>query len=383
MSYQTRKEYLIAILERYKKATRIEKTLILNEFTQVCGYHRKYAISILNGKRRAPGLKKGPERKYGEDVSNHIRLLWNTLFRPCSKKLKAALTELIEFYPEAELDALLKQKLLEISSATIDRLLRESRKKYGISTTQPSHLFRNRIPIKLRDWNIDRPGYVEADTVSHCGENASGTFASTLTVVDIYSDWTENRATLGKTAQEITERIKDVDESLSFDLIGLRSDNGTEFLNELLETYLGSQNVEFVRTRPYRKNDNAHVEQKNHTHVRKLLGYDRIESREVVLLMNLIYTQLWNPLNNYFIPSMKLQSKLRINSKIKKIYDQPKTPFQRIIDCPNVSDEVKEAMKQKKAKLNPFHLKKQLDLMLQIFGSKVRQQNQIMVEGVA
>jgi hypothetical protein len=382
MSYQSRREYLIAIIERYKKAERIEKTLILNEFVQVCGYHRKYAIALLNGKRRSPGLKKGPERKYDEKVANQICLLWNTLFRPCSKKLKAALKELIEFYPD-ELEPELKQKLHSISSATIDRILRNERKVYGISTTRGVKRFRNQIPIKLKDWNIDRPGYLEADTVSHCGENASGSFASSITLVDIYSDWTENRAILGKSAQEVTQKIKEMDQEISFDLIGFRSDNGSEFLNDLLNTYLQSQGIDFARTRPYRKNDNAHVEQKNHTHVRKLLGYERIDSLEIVALMNLIYTQLWNPLNNYFIPSMKLQSKHRFNAKIKKIYDAPKTPFQRIIDCPNVSEEVKVQMRQKKEKLNPFHLKRQLDLMLHVFYSKVKKQRTPIPQEVA
>ena len=382
MSYQARKEYLIAILERYKKASRIEKTLILNEFTAVCGYHRKYATALLNGKRRFPGSKKGPERKYGEDVEHHVRLLWNTLFRPCSKKLKAALKELLEFYPSS-IDPELKQKLLGISPATIDRLLRLERKLSGLSTTTPSRLFRNQIPIKLRDWNIDRPGYIEADTVSHCAENASGTFASSITLVDIYSDWTENRAVLGKSAREVTQKIKEIDRDLSFDLLGLRSDNGTEFLNELLYEHLMTQKVDFVRTRPYRKNDNAHVEQKNHTHVRKLFGYERVESSDLVLVMNLIYKQLWNPLNNYFIPSMKLKSKVRINSKIKKIYDEPKTPFQRIIDCPNISEEVKQELRQKKALLNPFELKKQLDMALRAFFSELRKKPILIEESAA
>jgi hypothetical protein len=376
MSYQTRKEYLIAILERYKKASRIEKTLILNEFVQVCGYHRKYAIALLNGRKRSPGLKKGPARKYDEDVANHIRLLWSTLFKPCSKKLKAALKEIIEFYPE-QLEPELRQKLLEVSAATIDRILRKDRKLYGISTTRAAKFFRYQIPIKLRDWNIDRPGYLEADTVAHCGESASGVFASTITLVDIYSDWTENRAILGKSAQAVTEKIKEMDDELSFELLGFRSDNGTEFLNDLLHGYLKSQGVDFARTRPYRKNDNSHVEQKNHTHVRKLLGYDRIQSFELVVMMNLIYTQLWNPLNNYFIPSMKLLSKHRVNSKIKKVYDTPKAPFQRIIDCPNVSEEVKEDLRQRKAKLNPFALKKQLDLALEVFQMKLSKQPSI------
>lgn len=375
MSYQARKEYLIAILERYKKAKRIEKTLILNEFAQVCGYHRKYAIALLSGKRQLPGVKKGPQPKYGEDVANHIRLLWNTLLKPCSKKLKAALTELLEFYP-GPMDAELKQKLLKISPATIDRILRAERRKYGISTTEPARLFKNQIPIKLRDWNIDRPGYVEADTVAHCGNNAAGTFASSLTIVDIYSDWTENRAVLGKTASQVTEKVRDIERELSFNLLGFRPDNGSEFLNQLLKEFLDSKGVDFVRTRPYRKNDNAHVEQKNNTHVRKLIGYDRIESQDLVATLDLIYKHLWNPLNNYFIPTLKLNHKERIGSRIKKHYDAPKTPFQRILDCPNVSEEVKEDLKRKKSKLDPFELKRQLDLMLKVFFSKLnRSQN--------
>ena len=377
MSYQARKEYLIAIQVRYKKASRIEKTLILNEFVEVCGYHRKYAISILSAKRRSKGDKKGPQRKYGEDVANQIRLLWKTLFQPCSKKLKAALTELLEFYP-GPLEIELKQKLLSISPATIDRILREDRRRIGISTTDGARFFKNQIPIKLRDWNIDRPGYIEADTVAHCGNNASGTFASSVTLVDIYSDWTENRAVLGKSATHVTEKIREIDESLSFNLIGFRPDNGTEFLNSLLKDFLDSKGVEFVRTRPYRKNDNAHVEQKNHTHVRKFFGYERIERLDLVVYMDLIYKQLWNPLNNYFIPTLKLNSKQRVGARIKKLYDAPKTPFQRIIECPNVSEEVKEDLRRKKAKLNPFELKRLLDIALSAFFSDLRKDQNAM-----
>jgi hypothetical protein len=220
-----------------------------------------------------------------------------------------------------------QQKLLSISPATIDRILREDRRRIGINTTDGARFFKNQIPIKLRDWNIDRPSYIEADTAANCGNNASGTFASSVTLVDIYSDSTENRAILGKSATHVTEKIREIDESLSFNLIGFRPDKGTEFLNSLLKDFLDSNGVEFVRTRPYRKNDNAHVEQKNHKHVRKFFGYERIERLDLVMYMDLIYKQHWNPLNNYFIPTLKLNSEQRVGARIKKLYNTPKTPF--------------------------------------------------------
>jgi hypothetical protein len=376
MIYKARKEYAQALRERYQKASKIEKTIILNEFCLTAGFSRKYAIRLLNGKSSIRSRKSGPKRRYGKDLVTHIRALWIVSGKICSTKPKAAIPELLPYYL-VTLDEATSESLLQISRASIDRPLKEERKKHGKSTTSPAKFFKTQIPVRLRDWNIDRPGYFEADTVSHCGDNASGPFMSTLTLVDIGTQWTACRALWGKNAHGMVNKLEDIRKDLEFSILGFRSDNGSEFLNSLVKDFMEKEAIEFVRTRPYRKNDNCKVEQKNFTHVRRVFGYERIDQKELLILMNLIYKQIWDPLQNFFIPKMKLLHKERIGSKIKKHYDEAKTPYQRIIECSKVSDEVKEMLTLRKQNINPFSLRQQLDLSLKTFFSELRKVKQM------
>jgi hypothetical protein len=373
MPTKIKKAYLKAILERYKKSTKKKKSLILNEFCQVCGYERKYAIRILNGKVEPRSKKPGPASRY-QQIVDHLYYLWNMMNQMCSKKMVIAFKDWLPFYKEATKSEI--ELIYRISPSTIDRLLKPYRdnKIKGKSTTQAS-LIKSKIPIKLLDGDVLEPGYVESDTVAHCGSDISGDYANSVTVTDLYSGWTENRAVWKKQAEGVRKQIQKIENDLPFIIKGFASDNGNEFLNDELHNYFINRlkPVEFVRRRPYKKNDNAHVEQKNFTHVRELFQYVRVEEQLLVNLMNEIYQSYWNPIWNYFTPVMKLKSKVRIGSKIKKEYDVPRTPYQRLQESLNLDQYQKNKLIQKKNTINPFLLKKELDNKLKIFFQLVDQ----------
>jgi len=366
MPYEVKKAYLDAIRERYQKSTKSMKTLILDEFAAVCGYERKYAIRILNNQIQPRKKKPGPVSKY-EQIVDHIYELWNLMNRICSKKMTVAIPLWLPFYKNVT-DSELKL-LKSISPSTIDRLLKPYRenKFRGLSTTVP--MLKSKIPIKLLDAEVTEPGFIESDTVAHCGTSIEGDYANSITMTDLYSGWTENRAVWKKHATTVQKQIQKIEYDVPFLLKGFASDNGNEFLNDELYKYFTERlyPVEFVRRRPYKKNDNAHVEQKNFTHVRELFGYVRVENSELVSLMNEIYQVYWNPLWNYFTPVMKLKKKTRIGSKIKKEYDDPKTPYQRLLDSDKFTMYNKKKLKQNMAMKNPFFLKQELDKKLKLF----------------
>jgi hypothetical protein len=280
----------------------------------------------------------------------------------------AAIPIWLDFYFGITPDETLQLK--RISSSSIDRILAKHREELrkGKSSTEPS-LIKNKIPIKLLDEAVKEPGYIEADTVVHCGNSLAGEFTNTLTMTDLFSSWTENRAIWKKESKTVMGAIESIEKSLPFTVKGFASDNGNEFLNHDLHSYFFNRKnrVEFVRRRPYKKNDNAHVEQKNWTHVRELFGYDRFDQESQVTWMNDIYQRLWNPLWNFFTPVMKLKSKTRIGGKIIKVYDDPKTPYQRLIDCALLTPEQTVKLQDDYKKLNPFELKKELDEKLKWF----------------
>lgn len=370
MTTEMRRTYLETIRNRYRKSTKKEKSQILNEFCAVCGYERKYAIRILWGHVDPRIHRPGQKRVYSHQVMPHLIYFWTAMNHCCSRKIKAALPLWLPYYREP-LEAKTKALLLQMSSATIDRRLqqyRHSRQPHGLSATRSSWV-KSKIPIKLLDHLVTEPGYLESDTVAHCGNSLIGEFASSLTVTDLFSGWTENRAMLTKTGEQIVSKVRDIEERLPFFMKTFASDNGSEFLNKDLHVYLRRRDkpVDFVRRRPYKKNDNAHVEQKNFTHVRSLFGYARIEDRDLVTLMNEIYAAYWNPLWNYFTPCMKLKSKTRIGGKIKKVYDQPKTPAQRLLEAPGMTTAQQAYLKEQIRGRNPFWLKQQLDLKLKEF----------------
>jgi len=376
MSTEMRRVYLETIRNRYRKSTKKEKSQILNEFCVVCGYARKYAIKILWGHVEPRTHRPGPKRVYRSHVIPHLIYFWTAMNHACSRKIKAGLPLWLPYYREP-LDPETKELLLKMSSATIDRRLRDYRvsgKLHGLSATRASWV-KSKIPIKLLDHAVTTVGYLESDTVAHCGSQLIGDFASSLTVTDLFSGWTENRAIFTKTADQIVNKVRDIELRLPFEMKTFASDNGSEFLNKELHQYLHKreQPVEFVRRRPYKKNDNAHVEQKNFTHVRSLFGYSRIEDKDLVVMMNEIYQAYWNPLWNYFTPCMKLKSKTRIGGRIKKVYDEPKTPAQRLLEAPGITPAQVAYIKEQLRGRNPFWLKQQLDIKLKEFFKLVEE----------
>lgn len=373
MTIEMRRVYLETIRVRYQKSTKKLKSQILNEFCAVCGYERKYAIRILWGHVEPRSRRPGPKRTYSHKVIPHLIYFWTAMNRCCSKKLKAALPLWLPFYQEP-LEPEVKALLLKMSPATIDRRLKDYRDDTvgGVSTTRSSWV-KSKIPLKLLDHEITEPGFMEADTVAHCGNSLSGEFVNSITMTDLFSGWTDNRALLTKTSNHIVEKVESIESRLPFIMKGFASDNGTEFLNKELHNYLCKRKnpIEFVRRRPYKKNDNAHVEQKNFTHVRSLFGYERYEDRELVQMMNEIYQAYWNPLWNYFTPCLKLKKKVRVGGKVKKTYDHPQTPAQRLINHPAMTAVQISYLKEQLRNRNPIWLKQQLDKKLKEFFSLV------------
>jgi hypothetical protein len=243
----------------------------------------------------------------------------------------------------------------------------------GLCGTKPGTLLKNQIPIRTQNWGITEPGFMEADTVAHCGNSLAGNFAWSLTLTDILTTWTEIRATWNKGAGGVCEQIEDIESCLPFTLLAFDCDNGSEFLNYHLVRYFSDRpkEVAFTRSRPYKKNDNAHVEQKNWTHVRQLFGYDRIEDVALIPLMNDLYANEWSLYQNHFCPNMKL-IKQRINARYKKKYEVPKTPYQRLLDCDHITDEVKSRLWDIHQTLNPFMLKQTIEKKLRQIVQKIK-----------
>jgi hypothetical protein len=372
MSSRSKREYLEAIYLRYKRASRKDKAIILDEFCTTCGYHRKHAIRLLKKVSRFIKPKKNKRGRtpfYSKEVIvKPLKKIWLSANLPCSKRLKAVLPLWLPGYVQeyGGLPAEVTEALIAISPATIDRLLKPVRVKYkgrGRSTTKPGTLLRKQIPIKTNQWDESRPGFLEADTVAHCGTSMAGMFAFTIDCVDIATGWTEQRAVWGKGETDVLAQIKDIEVSLPFPLLGFDSDNGGEFLNYHLLRHFTErqQRVQFTRSRAYHKDDNAHVEQKNWTHVRQWLGYHRFDIPEIVPLLDTLYKTEWRLFHNFFCPSVKLIAKQRIASKTIKRYDNPKTPYQRVMDSPDIVPSIKQKLAKVFKTLNPFHLRKAME----------------------
>jgi hypothetical protein len=378
MGRKSKQQYLLAIWDRYQRAGRRYKSKILDEFCAVCGYTRKYAIGLLGRKPGGRRKKPGPRRRYDPAVAEPLKAIWLYAEQLCSKRLKAALPLWLPFYEQEHgvLPESVRQKLFQISAATIDRLLKEERARYrgkGLCGTRPGGLLKHQIPIRTDNEDINRPGFLEADTVAHCGNSLAGDFIWSLTFTDIYSQWTENRAVWNKGAAGVLEQVKDMEAKLPFELLGFDVDNGSEFLTHHLWRYLldRPRPVPMTRSRPYRKNDQAHVEQKNWTHVRQLLGYQRLEQPELVPLINELY-RTWGLLHNFFHPNMKLLSKTRKGSKTLRKYGPPQTPYQRLVQSEHLSPEQKQRLQSQFQQLNPLRLKEQIERQLKMVFAKAQ-----------
>ena len=368
MSQRSKKELSEEIYPRYLKAKKAEKKRILDEFIAATGYHRKYAIRILkHGRPRRSNKKHGLPKVYRGEVVVALEQIWEVCGRICSKRLHPFLPEMVKVLErcgELQLPAETKRLLLQMSSATIDRCLGPARfehPSHGLSTTKPGSLLKKAIPVRtFTPWDEDKPGFLEIDLVAHCGGSVEGQYINTLTCVDLSTGWIECLAVHQRTQQAVFEAIRSMRTRLPFLLLGLDSDNGGEFINALLYQYCLSEEITFTRSRPYQKNDQAHVEQKNWSVVRRLIGYDRFETEEEYLLLQSIYTDL-RLYANFFQPVLKLVSKEHVDKKLIKRYDTAATPYQRVLTANEIPFETKARLTNLYVQLNPVHLRTTID----------------------
>lgn len=374
MSQKVREEMLPRLRQRYVNRGREGKSRMIDELCEQFGYSRKHAIKLLNAKAGwggELGSLKGRPPTYGTEVVEVLKRLWKVAEQPCGKRLAALRKQWLPYYEEeyGKLARPVRRSVLKVSAAQIDRLLRPYKIKNGArgrSGTKPGSLLKTQIPIRTSNWDIIVPGYLEADTVAHCGGSLEGNFIWSVTYTDIYSGWTANRAVGNKGAHGIVEATREVESTLPFEVLGFDCDNGSEFLNWHLVSYFTDREakVGFTRSRPYHKNDNGHVEQKNWTHVRQLLGYDRLEDPELREPINRLYREVWEPLHNFFLPSAKLKTKDRHGAKIKRCHDTPQTPCDRLLASPSLTKKQKKTLREQRARYNPFTLQKALEKQL-------------------
>lgn len=371
MNKEFKMKYFQSIHERYHQASKRLKGKILDEFCKVCGYRRKYAIAKLNGaagedrqyrkqttekQRRRPTL-------YTDQAINILGKVWEAANYPCSTRLKSILRLWLPwiekyFQPTAEI----KEQLLNISPRQMDRRLQRQkfkakRRLYG--GTKPGTLLKHQIPIKTDHWDVKEAGFTEIDTVSHSGNSAVGLFAYSVNQTDILTGWVETRAVLGKGEINVGRVIEEMERSFPFKILGLDADNGGEFINYHLQKICERKKIQFTRGRPYKKDDNAHIEQKNWTHVRKIFGWSRYDTQKAVAAMNDLYRNELRLFMNLFLPSTKLLTKKRVGSQTHRRYDEPKTPLDRLM-LAGQGTEI-EQLKHLRTQLDPFRLSQIID----------------------
>jgi hypothetical protein len=375
VSQAIRGEMMERLRWRYERRARRGKQQLLDDFCEQWGYSRKHAIKLLRGWRprmkTKPSPARGRPRHYDSGLLEIVQVFWAAGEQMCGKRLAAALPQWLPHYQRhhGKLSSRRREELLRISPASLDRLLAPLRVQAslrGLGGTKPGTLLKRQIAIQTESWDEKEPGFLEADTVAHCGESLNGDFIWSVTFTDIASEWTETGAVWNKGAEGVLEQTRLVEGRLPFALRGFDCDNGSEFLNWHLVHYLQErdQPVRFTRSRPYHKDDNGHVEQKNWTHVRQLLGYERLENRKLLEPINELYRELWAPWHNFFFPSMKLVKKYREGSRWVREHDQPQTPYHRLLDCGCLSARQKRLLRQRYAELDPFVLKEQVERKL-------------------
>jgi hypothetical protein len=361
-------EYAQELRSRYFKASKEAKGKMLDEFTQVAGLHRKAAIRLLN-RRSSPKLnqKHGRFLEYDPGVAATLKQIWEASDLLCSKRLKPFIPEMVKVlrqHGELHIDASLEVKLCRMSPSTIDRLLRPCRRLRGqraFSTTKPGSLLKSAIPIRtFADWQENKPGFMETDLVAHCGESTEGFYLNTLCAVDVASSWTECLPVWGKGQERVRSAVHRMRQRLPFPLLGVDSDNGSEFINRCFYTYCSQEKLTFTRSRSYKKNDSCHVEQKNGNVVRRLVGYDRYASKSAFECLERTYS-LVRLYQNFFQPTMKLQSKTRHGAKVHKVYQTAQTPYRRLLQLRTLSKAKQTEMAATYQGLNPVLLLKQIN----------------------
>jgi hypothetical protein len=371
MDMKSRKQYLSTLLERYLKAEKAQKGQILDEYCRNTRQNRKYVIrKICRMAFGPPRMRKKRSVVYGPDVRAALEAVWRVFDFPCGQRLAPVVrAELGRLRRMRELDISERtaEKLLRISPATIDRLLRprkgeiKDRRRYS---SRGGNLIAKKIPLRMTDWETHRLGYVEMDLVLHCGGSTDGEYGHSLSAMEISTGWWEGEAVMGRAQSRIFNAIKQIRERSPFAWLGIDSDNDNAFINNQLYRYTQEEQLEFTRSRPYRKNDNAYIEQKNFTHIRKPLGYLRYDTPEELELIQDLYRQELRLYKNFFQPVMKLLRKERIGGHVKRVYDTPQTPYQRLMGSNKIAPQTSEQLRQLYLSLNPAELKRQIDKKL-------------------
>lgn len=366
-------DYVGIMKERYRKAGRGERGRLLDEVVEVTGYHRKSAIRLMRGKNpgSAGSGRVGRPQEYGPDVVAALRRVWEVADRPCGSRLAPFMEELVsklEAWEELLLPGEVAGALCAMSASTIDRLLRpykERGRRPWTSGTRPGSLLKASIPIRtFGEWGEPPPGHLEVDLVAHCGESTEGFYLNTLTGVDIATGWVVCRGVWGKGQDRVGGAVHEMARGLPFRLLDLHTDNGSEFINHHLHTYCRRKGITFTRSRPYRKNDNAHVEQKNWTAVRRLIGYDRYATHAALERLQRVH-RLAALYLNFFQPVRKLIHKSREGARVRRIYDTARTPYQRLLALGVLTPEEQESLERRYQGLNPVRLKAQLEAALE------------------
>lgn len=370
MDMHSRNEYLKELQQRYfQTRSKKEKSSILDEYCRNTRQNRKYVIRKIRSFRfSAPRRRKKRKQIYDGYVRAALAKVWEIFDYPCGQRLApllktevARLRQLEEIFIPNEV----AEKLKTISPATIDRKLKHQREvlhlKRSRAKPKPSSLLYRKIPIRLTEWDTSKVGFLEIDLVNHCGSSTQGLYVCSLNTVEISSGWWEAEAVMGKGQDPTFEALKKIRERAPFPWCGIDSDNDAPFINHHLIEYCEKEHLEFTRSRPNRKNDNAYIEQKNWTHVRKTVGYLRYDTDKELAIMNSFYENELRLYKNFFSPVMKLKRKIRIGSKVKRQYGIPKTPHQRLIESGQISETVKRELKILYQTLNPAELKRTID----------------------
>jgi hypothetical protein len=378
MNMYTKHELAKEILGRYLKATKEEKKPILDEFCANTKYDRKYAITKLKNLQMTPHYRdsvvgkhsRNREKVYDRYVEEVVSQIYKALGGIGSRRIHPLVRTVLEKgikFGHIKTDAVTEMKVLAMSKSTLDRMVTRIRERSaikGISTTRPGVLLKSEIPLRVGVWEETDPGFFEIDCVAHCGDNAGGTFISTLNSTDIATQWFEAEAVMGKAQDRILNGVNEIKSRLPFNLMGIDSDNGSEFINHQLYEYCKKENIIFTRSRPYKKDDNAHIEQKNYTTVRQVLGYQRFDTEEVLELMTELYRGPLRLYINFFQPSEKCIEKKRVGSQIKKVYDKAKTPYERVLAHPNIPKDAKDKLMEIFETLDPFFLRSEIDRLV-------------------
>jgi hypothetical protein len=385
---------------RYQKATKKEKQALLDEFTRLTGYHRKSAVRLLSYKpvrevlvyvdgkpvklkpeKKRPANRKG-KRIYTDEVIASLRLIWTFFWYKCGKILAPLMRQQMEYiagWPAFHITGETAEKLKKISPATIDRRLKKDKdalRLKGKSLTKPLDSLKSRIPIRTFYSGEERktPGFWQIDTVHHCGQATVGQYVHTLTATDVASGWIELRSLLNNAHKWTFEALSDIKTAVPLPVLEFHSDNGSEFINNATQIWCAKENLPFTRSRDHKKNDNCFVEQKNGAVVREYVGYDRLSGLEERAFLAAVYKPLV-PLLNFFMPSQKLKSKTRIGSKEIKVYDEPRSPFQRLFECAELPQVCKDTLKAQYALYNPVLLQQNVNKAILRLRQRLAQAN--------